>query len=221
MRVLKNDVELIAVNLQQYSSNNDILTFEFEKPLDFKTEGSLVQIIYETDKLDNIKNNNITIEEIENKIVINWRIKESITLTSGDKRTQIVIKNNDSVYLSKVFIIKVLESLDVDNKIVETNLSYLEYWEERIKELAERIEQFEGTDLSQYITETLLNERLENYFNKLEIQEKLDKKADKEALASKLDAEIYNQDKSSFALNTELNKKANINDVYIKNDTYN
>ena len=190
MRVLKNDVELIAVNLQQYSSNNDILTFEFEKPLDFKMEGSLVQIIYETDKLDNIKNNNITIEEIENKIVINWRIKESITLTTGDKRTQIVIKNNDSVYLSKVFIIKVLESLNVDNKIVETNLSYLEYWEERIKELAERIEQFEGTDLSQYITETLLNERLENYFNKLEIQEKLD-------------------------------KKANVNDIYTKNDTYN
>ena len=221
MRVLKNDVELIAVNLQQYSSNNDILTFEFEKPLDFKTEGSLVQIIYETDKLDNIKNNNITIEEIENKIVINWRIKESITLTTGDKRTQIVIKNNDSVYLSKVFIIKVLESLNVDNKIVETNLSYLEYWEERIKELAEKIEQFEGTDLSQYITETLLNERLENYFNKLEIQEKLDKKADKEALASKLDTKIYNQDKSSFALNTELNKKANINDVYNKNNTYN
>ena len=190
MRVLKNDVELIAVDLQQYSSNNDILTFEFEKPLDFKTEGSLVQIIYETDKLDNIKNNNITIEEIENKIVINWRIKESITLTAGDKRTQIVIKNNDSVYLSKVFIIKILESLNVDNKIVETNLSYLEYWEERIKELAERIEQFEGTDLSQYITEILLNERLENYFNKLEIQEKLD-------------------------------KKANLVDVYIKNDTYN
>ena len=221
MRVLKNDVELIAVNLQQYSSNNDILTFEFEKPLDFKTEGSLVQIIYETDKLDNIKNNNITIEEIENKIVINWRIKESITLTAGDKRTQIVIKNNDSVYLSKVFIIKILESLNVDNKIVETNLSYLEYWEERIKELAERIEQFEGTDLSQYITETLLNERLENYFNKLEIQEKLDKKADKEALASKLDAEIYNQDKSNFALNTELDKKANVNDIYTKNYTYN
>ena len=221
MRVLKNDVELIAVDLQQYSSNNDILTFEFEKPLDFKTEGSLVQIIYETDKLDNIKNNNITIEEIENKIVINWRIKESITLTAGDKRTQIVIKNNDSVYLSKVFIIKILESLNVDNKIVETNLSYLEYWEERIKELAERIEQFEGTDLSQYITETLLNERLENYFNKLEIQEKLDKKADKEALASKLDAEIYNQDKSNFALNTELDKKANVNDIYTKNYTYN
>ena len=221
MRVLKNDVELIAVDLQQYSSNNDILTFEFEKPLDFKTEGSLVQIIYETDKLDNIKNNNITIEEIENKIVINWRIKESITLTAGDKRTQIVIKNNDSVYLSKVFIIKILESLNVDNKIVETNLSYLEYWEERIKELAERIEQFEGTDLSQYITETLLNERLENYFNKLEIQEKLDKKADKEALASKLDAEIYNQDKSNFALNTESDKKANVNDIYTKNYTYN
>ena len=221
MRVLKNDVELIAVNLQQYSSNNDILTFEFEKPLDFKMEGNLVQIIYETDKLDNIKNNNITIEEIENKIVINWRIKESITLTTGDKRTQIVIKNNDSVYLSKVFIIKVLESLNVDNEIVETNLSYLEYWEERIKELAEKIEQFEGTDLSQYVTETLFNERLESYFDKLEIQEKLDKKADKEALASKLDTKIYNQDKSSFALNTELNKKANINDVYIKNDTYN
>ncbi len=200
MRVLKNDVELIAVNLQQYSSNNDILTFEFEKPLDFKTEGSLVQIIYETDKLDNIKNNNITIEEIENKIVINWRIKESITLTSGDKRTQIVIKNNDSVYLSKVFIIKVLESLDVDNKIVETNLSYLEYWEERIKELAERIEQFEGTDLSQYITETLLNEELDHLINNIDINEQLDKLATKEEVSKKLNIENYNTDKNTFAI---------------------
>lgn len=221
MKILKNGMELMIVTLQQYSVDTDILTFEFEKPLDFKMESSLVQIIYEIDKLDNIKNNNITIQENENSISIIWRVKESVTLTAGDKQVQIVIRNGNKVYLSKVFIIKILESLNVDNKIVETNLSYLEYWEERIKELAERIEQFEGTDLSQYVTETLFNERLENYFNKLEIQEKLDKKADKEALASKLDTKIYNQDKSSFALNTELNKKANINDVYIKNDTYN
>ena len=221
MKILKNGMELMIVTLQQYSVDTDILTFEFEKPLDFKMESSLVQIICEVDKLDNIKNNNITIQENENSISIIWRVKESVTLTAGDKKAQIVIRNGNKIYLSKVFIIKVLESLNVDNKIVETNLSYLEYWEERIKELAEKIEQFEGTDLSQYVTETLLNERLENYFNKLEIQEKLDKKADKEALASKLDTKIYNQDKSSFALNTELNKKANINDVYIKNDTYN
>ena len=221
MKILKNGMELMIITLQQYSVDTDILTFEFEKPLDFKMESSLVQIIYEVDKLDNIKNNNITIEENENSISVIWRVKESVTLTAGDKQVQIVIRNGNKVYLSKVFIIKILESLNVDNKIVETNLSYLEYWEERIKELAEKIEQFEGTDLSQYVTETLFNERLESYFDKLEIQEKLDKKADKEALASKLDTKIYNQDKSSFALNTELNKKANINDVYIKNDTYN
>ena len=221
MKILKNGMELMIVTLQQYSVDTDILTFEFEKPLDFKMESSLVQIIYEVDKLDNIKNNNITIQENENSISIIWRVKESVTLTAGDKQVQIVIRNGNKVYLSKVFIIKILESLNVDNKIVETNLSYLEYWEERIKELAERIEQFEGTDLSQYVTETLFNERLESYFDKLEIQEKLDKKADKEQLSNKLDTKIYNQDKSSFALNTELNKKANINDVYIKNDTYN
>lgn len=190
MKILKNGMELMIVTLQQYSVDADILTFEFEKPLDFKMESSLVQIIYEVDKLDNIKNNNIIIEENENSISVIWRVKESVTLTAGDKQAQIVIRNGNKIYLSKVFIIKVLESLNVDNEIVETNLSYLEYWEERIKELAEKIEQFEGTDLSQYVTETLLNERLENYFNKLEIQEKLD-------------------------------KKANLVDVYIKNDTYN
>lgn len=200
MKTLKNGIQLSILTLQQFSTNNDILSFEFEKPKDFNLQGSLVQIIYEIDKLDNIKNNNITIEEDEEKIIITWLVKESITLTSGEKRTQIVIKNNEKVYLSSVFIIKVLESLNIDNEIVETNLSYLEYWEQRMNELAEKIEEFEGLDLTQFITKTKLEEELDNYFDKLEILEKLNLKADKtelEQFASK--KELENKlDKSSF-----------------------
>ena len=177
MKILKNGIELSIITLQQYSTNNDILTFEFEKPLNFSIADSLVQIIYEVDKLDNVKNNNITIQETENTVIITWLVRESITLTEGNKRVQIIIKNNDSVYLSNVFIIKVLESLNIDNEIVETNLSYLEYWEQRITEVAKKVEEFEGLDLEQYITETDLNESLTNYFDKFEIEEKLQEKA--------------------------------------------
>ena len=177
MKILKNGIELNIITLQQYSTNNDILTFEFEKPLNFSIADSLVQIIYEVDKLDNVKNNNITIQETEDTIIITWLVKESITLTEGNKRVQIIIKNNDSVYLSNVFIIKVLESLNIDNDIVQTNLSYLEYWEQRINQIAEKVEEFKGLDLTQYITKTTFNESLTNYFDKLEIEEKLKEKA--------------------------------------------
>lgn len=237
MKVLKNNVGVLNITLQQFSTNNDILTFEFEKPLGFEIENSLVQIIYETDKLDNIKNNNITIEEIDNRIVINWRVKESITLTKGDKKAQIVIKNNDRVYLSKVFIIKVLESLNIDNQIVETNLSYLEYWEKRITELSEKVEEFKGLDLNQFVTE-----------KELEID--LDLKADKTAIIGlatkeeiKLKAnviDIYNKteidqkledienidiDLSNYynkqQIDEKLGNKANLDSVYTKENTYN
>ena len=177
MKILKNGIELNIITLQQYSTNNDILTFEFKKPLNFSIADSLVQIIYEVDKLDNVKNNNITIQETEDTIIITWLVKESITLTEGNKRAQIIIKNNDSVYLSNVFIIKVLESLNIDNDIVQTNLSYLEYWEQRINQIAEKVEEFKGLDLTQYITKTTFNESLTNYFDKLEIEEKLKEKA--------------------------------------------
>lgn len=177
MKILKNGIELNIITLQQYSTNNDILTFEFKKPLNFSIADSLVQIIYEVDKLDNVKNNNITIQETEDTIIITWLVKESITLTEGNKRVQIIIKNNDSVYLSNVFIIKVLESLNIDNDIVQTNLSYLEYWEQRINQIAEKVEEFKGLDLTQYITKTTFNESLTNYFDKLEIEEKLKEKA--------------------------------------------
>lgn len=177
MKILKNGIELNIITLQQYSTNNDILTFEFKKPLNFSIADSLVQIIYEVDKLDNVKNNNITIQETENTVIITWLIRESITLIEGNKRVQIIIKNNDSVYLSNVFIIKVLESLNIDNDIVQTNLSYLEYWEQRINQIAEKVEEFKGLDLTQYITKTTFNESLTNYFDKLEIEEKLKEKA--------------------------------------------
>lgn len=70
MKTLKNGIQLSILTLQQFSTNNDILSFEFEKPKDFNLQGSLVQIIYEIDKLDNIKNNNITIEEDEEKLLL-------------------------------------------------------------------------------------------------------------------------------------------------------
>ena len=212
MKTLKNGIQLSILTLQQFSTNNDILSFEFEKPKDFNLQGSLVQIIYEIDKLDNIKNNNITIEEDEEKIIITWLVKESITLTSGEKRTQIVIKNNEKVYLSSVFIIKVLESLNIDNEIVETNLSYLEYWEQRMNELAEKIEEFEGLDLTQFITKTKLEEELDNYFDKLEILEKLNLKADKteleqfaskKELENKLDKSSFDEEKNTFQLKND------------------
>ncbi len=190
MKVLKNKVGVLNITLQQFSTNNDILTFEFEKPLGFEIENSLVEIIYEVDKIDSIKNDNITIEETENIVIITWLVKESITLTKGDKKAQIVIKNNDRVYLSKVFIIKVLESLDIDNQIVETNLSYLEYWESRITELSEKVEEFKGLDLNQFVTE-----------KELEID--LDLKADKTAIIG-------------LATKEEVNTKSNIDDVYTK-----
>ncbi|WP_317368627.1 hypothetical protein [uncultured Tyzzerella sp.] len=237
MRILKNGIGLMIVTLQQYSVDTDVLTFKFEKPLGFEIENSLVQIIYETDKLDNIKNNNITIEEIDNRIVINWRVKESITLTKGDKKAQIVIKNNDRVYLSKVFIIKVLESLNIDNQIVETNLSYLEYWESRITELSEKVEEFKGLDLNQFVTEK-------------ELEIGLDLKADKTAiigLATKEEiklkanvSDIYNKteidqkledienidiDLSNYynkqQIDEKLGNKANLDSVYTKENTYN
>ena len=187
MKVLKNGIELSIVTLQQYSTNNDVLMFEFKKPLNFSIDNSLVQIIYEIDKLDNVKNNNIIISETENTVIINWIIKENITLTAGDKRIQIVIKNNNSIYLSSVFLIKVLESLNVDDEIVKTNLSYLEYWESRITELSGKVEDFEGVDLAQYVTKIDFNESLTNYFNKLEIEEKLEEKANVSSVYCKND----------------------------------
>ena len=212
MKILKNGVKLNIITLQQYSTNNDILKFEFEKPLNFDLKGSIVEIIYEVDKLDNIKNNNITIEETENTISITWLVKESITLTKGDKKAQIVIKNNDRVYLSNVFIIKVLESLNIDNEIVETHLSYLEYWEERITELAEKVEDFEGLDLTQYVTKIDMDTSLDNYFTKLEIQEQL---------ANKIDNTTLDNYYTSNQVDERLSNKASIESVYIKDEVYN
>ena len=205
MNFYKNDIEIKLITLQQFSSGNDILKFEFKKPLNFELQGSLVEIIYELDKLDNLKNNNINLDETEETIVITWLVKESITLTPGDKKVQIVIKNNDRVYLSSVFIIKVLESLHIDNQIVESNLSYLEYWEERIKELAKKVEEFEGLDLDNFVTD---EELTENYFNKSQIEEKLNFKVDKTEL-------------ENLATKEELSIKADLNDVYNKTETYN
>ncbi|MDE6181666.1 MAG: hypothetical protein K2F59_00485, partial [Eubacteriales bacterium] len=97
----------------------------------------------------------------EESIKISWKIRGSLTANSGTKKVQIVIKKEDIVYLSKVFQVTVLESLQVDDEIVETNISYLEYWEQRINELAEKVEngEFNFDDLTDEQKEKLKGEQ--------------------------------------------------------------
>lgn len=220
MIIKKNGMELRNITLQQFSTNVDTLTFEFEKPQDFTLIDTVAEIIYETDKLDSLKNENVVLTEDldNNKIRIEWTINDSITLTPGTKRVQIIIKNGNRIYLTQVFLIKVLESLQVDDEITITNLTFLEYWEERIKELVAKVEAFEGLEFDDFATDEEVAILLLDYFTKEEVTQALELKADKtevaeqleqleqikEKLNTKVDTETYNVDKSTFALKSEL-----------------
>ena len=220
MVIKKNGMELRTITLQQFSANVDILVFEFEKPEDFTLIDTVAEIIYETDKLNNLKNENVVLTEDldNNKIRIEWTINDSITLTAGTKKVQIIIKNGNRIYLTNVFLIKVLESLQVDDEITITNLTYLEYWEERIKELVAKVEDFEGLEFDDFATDEEVATLLLDYFTKAEVTDALELKADKtevaeqleqleqikEKLNTKVDTETYNVDKPTFALKSEL-----------------
>ena len=193
MNILKNGINLMYIDLQQFSTDTDVLTFTFEKPKDFNIQGALAQIIYETDKLDNIKNNNITLTEDEKNLIVTWRVKESITLTSGKKQVQVVIKNKDKAYLSQVFTITVLESLNVDDQITSVGMSYLEYWEQRVNELVEKVEQFEGTSFDNFITDETMATYLQNYVTNENLDEKIGNFVTDETMATHLQNYVTNE----------------------------
>lgn len=193
MNILKNGINLMYIDLQQFSTDTDVLTFTFKKPKDFNIQGALAQIIYETDKLDNIKNNNITLTEDEKNLIVTWRVKESITLTSGKKQVQVVIKNKDKAYLSQVFTITVLESLNVDDQITSVGMSYLEYWEQRVNELVEKVEQFEGTSFDNFVTDEEMTTYLQNYVTNENLDEKIGNFVTDETMATHLQNYVTNE----------------------------
>ena len=140
MNILKNKKQVSYITLQQFSVNSEVLEFHFKKDENVSFENCVAEIIYDFDKLSSDKNDNIKIDEINGNIVVSWVINNTINFTPGKKKIQIVLKRYGFVFLSSVFEISVLESLNVSNEIVEMSISYLDYWEERINALAEKVE---------------------------------------------------------------------------------
>lgn len=140
MNILKNKKQVSYITLQQFSVNSEVLKFHFKKDENVSFENCVAEIIYDFDKLSSDKNDNIKIDEINGNIVVSWVINNTINFTPGKKKIQIVLKRYGFVFLSSVFEISVLESLNVSNEIVEMSISYLDYWEERINALAEKVE---------------------------------------------------------------------------------
>lgn len=209
MIVKKNGMELTYITLQQFSSSVDELTFSFEKPKDLLIDNTIVQIIYETDKLDSIKNDNITLlEDLEtNTIIISWLIKDSITLTTGNKRVQIVIKDGNKVYLTYVFMVRILESLQVDDEITITNLTYLEYWEQRVTELLNKVEQFEGLNFENFATKDDILATLLDYPTKQDLDDlRTDLEQAKQDINDRLDS-------ISVGVSNERNKRIFVTDT--------
>lgn len=140
MNILKNKKQVSYITLQQFSVNSEVLEFHFKKDENVSFENCVAEIIYDFDKLSSDKNDNIKIDEINGNIVVSWVINNTINFTPGKKKIQIVLKRYGFVFLSSVFEISVLESLNISNEIVEMSISYLDYWEERINALAEKVE---------------------------------------------------------------------------------
>ena len=140
LNILKNKKQVSYITLQQFSVNSEVLEFHFKKDENVSFENCVAEIIYDFDKLSSDKNDNIKIDEINGNIVVSWVINNTINFTPGKKKIQIVLKRYGFVFLSSVFEISVLESLNVSNEIVEMSISYLDYWEERINALAEKVE---------------------------------------------------------------------------------
>lgn len=211
MNISKNGINLTYIDLQQFSVDTDILTFTFKKPEDFNIQGALAQIIYEIDKLDNVKNNNITLTEDDKNLIVTWRVKESITLTSGKKQVQVIVKNNNKVCLSQVFKITVLESLNVDDKITSVGMSYLEYWEQRVNELSKKIEQFEGSNLDTFVTNEEMQNTLQDYVTTENLTEKIDSFVTDETIALMLlDYVTTNQIERNYFNKQQIDEKLNL-----------
>lgn len=211
MNISKNGINLMYIDLQQFSVDTDILTFTFKKPEDFSIQGALAQIIYETDKLDNIKNNNITLTEDDTNLIVTWRVKESITLTSGKKQVQVIVKNNGKACLSQVFKITVLESLNVDDQITSVGMSYLEYWEQRVNELIKKVEQFEGANFDTFVTDEEMAKALQNYVTTENLTEKIDDFVTDEAIAlTLLDYVTTKQIEQNYFDKQQIDQKLNL-----------
>ncbi|MDE6357708.1 MAG: hypothetical protein K2L15_03855 [Eubacteriales bacterium] len=140
MEILKIKRQIQQIVLQQFSSNSVYLEFIFNKEINISFQDALIEIIFDDIKLTSNMSDIITVVEDEDTIAVKWKVENSMTKTPGIKKTQIVIKDADIVYLSSVFEITVLKSLEVDNTIVVTDWDYLEYWENRIDSAVKKVE---------------------------------------------------------------------------------
>lgn len=150
MEVYKNYKPVNYIVLQQFSVHTEVLEFVFNA-LPINTENIEVIINFDDDRFTSRLNKSITFEDNQeqNQFMILWDTTQDITYKQGMHKVQIVIRNldNDTRFLSKVFEINILPSLTIADEIVETGITYLENWEDRMYSLEEFVKSLTGGEV--------------------------------------------------------------------------
>lgn len=150
MEVYKNYKPVNYIVLQQFSVHTEVLEFVFNA-LPINTENIEVIINFDDDRFTSRLNKSITFEDNQeqNQFMILWNTAQDITYKQGMHKVQIVIRNldNDARFLSKVFEINILPSLTIADEIVETGITYLENWEDRMYSLEEFVKSLTGGEV--------------------------------------------------------------------------
>lgn len=150
MEVYKNYKPVNYIVLQQFSVHTEVLEFVFNA-LPINTENIDVIINFDDDRFTSRLNKSITFEDNQeqNQFMILWDTTQDITYKQGMHKVQIVIRNldNDTRFLSKVFEINILPSLTIADEIVETGITYLENWEDRMYSLEEFVKSLTGGEV--------------------------------------------------------------------------
>lgn len=150
MEVYKNYKPVNYIVLQQFSVHTEVLEFVFNA-LPINTENIEVIINFDDDRFTSRLNKSITFEDNQeqNQFMVLWDTTQDITYKQGMHKVQIVIRNldNDTRFLSKVFEINILPSLTIADEIVETGITYLENWEDRMYSLEEFVKSLTGGEV--------------------------------------------------------------------------
>lgn len=223
MEILKNDKEAFLVFAMQGEANISNIKFKIKLSdlnIDdsFETQNLLTIIQFEDDYLTNIPDTNINLEIKDDDLIINWLIGKAMTLEAKEREFQVIIKNKKTgeIFKSYKSIFKVQKSIDNENEDADCNTTciagMLEQWNLKMQQI---VDTGGNVDLSEYAK---LSEIAEKYYNKTEIDEKIDPLITKQEVTTtlepyslksevdtKLNISTYNSDKSTFQLKQDNN----------------
>lgn len=192
MEILKNDKEAFLVFAMQGEANISNIKFKIklnDLNIDnsFDIQNLLTIIQFEDDYLTNIPDTNINLEIKDDDLIINWLIGKAMTLEAKEREFQVIIKNKKTAEIFKSYksIFKVQKSIDSENEDPDCNTTciagMLEQWNLKMQQI---VDTGGNADLSEYAK---LSEIAENYYNKGEIDNKIEPLITKQEVTTTLE----------------------------------